>query len=187
MNYWEKNLEQFRAETSFSLWEDIPGYCRTVVADSAIAGRHHIMTVKYGESGHVSYTIVEDGIIHTNFGSELPDELTKGIKSLVETYEQIRNLPNFDPNHCPIMEFKTWRERDYFLQYHRTRNFEPTTFTLDREPKNGEIEVLFVRGATMPEGMTVDTTVVDYYWNSSMGPNSKASEALPLDEEGSFD
>ncbi|MBT5739905.1 hypothetical protein HOI26_02280 [Candidatus Woesearchaeota archaeon] len=175
--------EEFQAETTFSLWEKIKGLHRTVVADSAIEGRHHIMTVKYDKPTHVSYTIVEDAKIHENFGENLPEELSQGIKSLIETYEQVRHLSHFDSNHCPIMEFKTWQGKDYFLQYHRTRDFEPATFRLDREPKNGEIEVLFVRGATSPDGMTVDTTVIDHYWHSG----GKGNGALPLDEEGAFD
>jgi hypothetical protein len=84
----------------------------------------------------------------------LTDDLRDGLLGLIETYEAVRNLPRFDPNHCPIMEFQTSHGKDFFLQYHRTRDFDPVKFELTRQPIDGEIEVPFVRGATPPEGIT---------------------------------
>ena len=111
--------------------------------------------------------------------SVIPDTL---LEEFIETYEEIRHLKNFDPNHCPIMEFMTIGNKNYFLQYHKTRDFEPSTFVLDRPRKKGEKPTWFVRGATSPEGMTVKTTIqYSALWTElSNIPN-------PQDEEGSFD
>ena len=150
-DYLGLDLDRFNSEVSFSFWEFIEGYNRIVVADSAVTGRYHVMTK--GPSA-LSYAIVEDGAVVKEFAYDLPAELTKGLPALIKTYEQVRNLGNFDPNHCPIMEIKTVCDENYFLQYHRTRDFEPTQFKLERELESGEIEAQFVRGATPPEGVT---------------------------------
>ncbi len=176
--YMKKNEEILKAEVSFSLWEKIPGFNRIVVADSAVQDRYHIMTSNSLEFFR-NYTIVENGKIIKQFIAFLPDTLREGINNLLETYEAVRNLDRFDPHHCPIMEFQTWRGRNYFLQYHRTRDFTPTQFTLERETKEDENEVPFVRGATPPEGLHCKVTL--YYANAITG------DFDPNDEDGSYD
>jgi hypothetical protein len=52
------------------------------------------------------------------------------------------------------MEFVTFNGVNYFLQYHLARQFEPSSFVLDRQPESGELEAEFIRGATGPEGIT---------------------------------
>ncbi len=174
--YTKTDEEAFKAEVSFSLWEKIPGFNRTVVADSAIKDRYHIMTVK----GHFrNYVAIEQGKIVLQYANPLSDKAIEDTISLLETYETIRNLERFDPQHCPIMEFQTHHGKHYFLQYHRTRDFAPTTFCLERERQGGEIEVPFVRGATAPEGMISKTTL--YYENMPSG-NLDAEG-----EDGSYD
>ena len=105
-----------------------------------------------------SYVTIENAHVTLMFGY-LPEQQRNGLQQLVDFYEQIRNLDNFDPNHCPIMEFITAGDKNYFLQYHRTRDFSPSEFNLDRDPEKGEFEVPFVRGATPPEGIDCKITV----------------------------
>jgi hypothetical protein len=76
------------------------------------------------------------------------------------------------------MEFKTFSGKDYFLQYHRTRDFLPSGFELNRDPRDGEVEVPFVRGATSEEGGDFKVTV--YY------AGKKLEDVDPEDEDGSF-
>lgn len=164
------DLKEFQDEYSFSVWERLKGYNRTVVADSAVPDRWHIMTTyKGGLEGFASYIVFDNGevlrlldffyndILEDDgsvepFTDRIKGELTDGVTDLVEFYESIRRLDRFDPNHCPIIEIQTIGKRNYFLQYHRTRDFEPADFILDRDPMPGEIEVPFVRGKTPKEG-----------------------------------
>ena len=88
--------------------------------------------------------------------------LAENVEQLIELYERIRSLPNFDENHCPIMEVQTSSDgEDYFLQYHRTHcDFSPPNFVLDRPLEEGEIKANWVRGATSSEGITVETVLI---------------------------
>src|SRR3989344_2761350 len=172
------NQAEFRRQTSFSIWEALPGFNRTVVADSAVEGRYHIMTMSKDWKNRLhSYTLVDNGAEIKDYVNPLPEELRKGLSELIETYEKIRTLGRFDNNHCPIMEFQTFRGKNYFLQYHRTRDFSPAGFTLDRGLQEGEIEIPFVRGATSKEGGVFKVTV---YYSGDLFFN-------PEDEDGSFD
>ena len=170
----------FKEQVSFSVWEHLGGYNRTVVADSAIKGRYHVMTHFRSEEKYLfNYAIVENGELKQEFIVSLPDELKDGLRNLIELYEAVRNLNRIDSNHCPIMEFQTHNGKDYFLQYHRARDFSPSEFILDRNLKEGEIEVPFVRGATSKDGMDCKVTV--YY---------KGQETWNFDtdiEDGSYD
>jgi hypothetical protein len=174
------NEEEFRKQTSFSIWECLEGLNRAVIADSSIPNRYHIMTLPHRDdidNWFCNYAIVDNGELTKDLIMPLPEELKEGLRDLIETYEQIRHLERFDSNNCPIMEFQTYKGKNYFLQYHRTRDFLPVDFILDRDLKEGEIEVPFVRGATSKEGGTFKTTVYyagNWYFN-------------PEDEDGSFD
>ena len=169
---------EFRRQTTFSIWEALNGFNRTIIADSSIAGRHHVMTYYNKKDSYLfNYAIVQDGEIEQEFIKPLPEDLKSGLRSLVETYERVRNLGRFNPSHCPIMEFQTHNGKNYFLQYHRTIDFSPSTFTLERTLQNGEIEVPFVRGATSKSGMDCKVTVYyagEWYFDAK-------------DEDGSFD
>jgi hypothetical protein len=143
--------DDFKDETSFSLWENLGGYNRTVVADSSIPNRWHIMTIDRKNHTINNYSVFdsETGLQeYSNEFWELTDELKASLPSLIETYEAVRDLERFDPNHCPIMEFQTVGDRHYFLQYHRCRDFEEASFYLGRGAGTDEIELPFVRGAT---------------------------------------
>ena len=172
------NKDEFKKDVSFSVWEYLGGLNRTVVADSAIGGIYHIMTNYYKGKGKYlfNYSIVENGKLSKEFVSSLPIELKDVLPNLIESYESVRNLDNFDKNHCPIMEFQTCNGKNYFLQYHRTRDFEPSQFILD---ENGEKEVPFVRGATSKDGMDCKITV--YY------SGSETWNFDPDNEDGSYD
>lgn len=170
--------DEFEQQVSFSIWEELSGLNRTVIADSSIAGRYHVMTLSAEKNNWlINYAIVEDGELAHEFIRPLPEELRKGLRGLIETYEQVRNLGRFDQNHCPIMEFQTHNGKNYFLQYHRARDFSPSEFTLERALQDGEIEVPFVRGATSQDGRDFKVTV---YYNKEWYFN-------PEDEDGSFD
>jgi len=151
---------EFRKQASFSIWENLEGVNRTVIADSSIANRYHIMSYKGEKENFISsYVIVENKKLIKEFVGQLPEDLKKDLNNLIEIYEQVRNLWKFDPNHCPIMEFETIKNKNYFLQYHRTRDFSPSTFTLERDLQKDEIEVPFARGASSKEGEVSKVTV----------------------------
>jgi hypothetical protein len=176
--------EKFKQETSFSIWEKLRGHNRFIVADSAVPGRYHITTDRPGKKGHYSYmynyAVVDNGKITQQHVKPLTRELKKGLENLIQLYESVRNLERFDPNHCPIIEVQTSNGKNYFLQYHRTRDFEPATFVLDRKPRKGEIEAPFVRGATSELGMCCKTTLIH-------AGSLRFDFDIHADEEGSFD
>lgn len=149
----------FREEITFSFWEKLAGYNRTVVADSSIKGRYHITTWTEGNK-IVNGTIFENGEVVSQ-NTALPTELEEGIPELIGLYERIRHLGKFDSNHCPIMEFQTVDGNNYFLQYHRTRDFSPASFELDQEPDKDTIVASFTRGSTKPDGTLIKTIVCD--------------------------
>jgi len=174
--------DKFKQEVSFSFWELLDGYNRKIVADSSIPNRHHIMTSRYmGDDTDIkSYVIVDNGKVTSQHVTALTAELESGVTALIEFYEAIRSMDRFDRNHCPIIEVQTLNGNNYFLQYHRTRDFESAVFTLDRGPSPGEIEMPFVRGATPPEGTVLRTTLA-----YAGQPNPDFDITKP--EDGSFD
>ncbi|MBI2029789.1 hypothetical protein HYT02_05205 [Candidatus Gottesmanbacteria bacterium] len=154
--------EHFLADISYSYWEYIDGYNRTVVADSAIEDRFHVMTNRSNNKQKGDfvdcYCIVENGqIIYKgpSYAREFPEFLQRGVITATDTYQQIANLERFDPKRRPIIEMQGPIENpdiNYFLQYHRGTEFRPSTFTLNRNASKGEIEATFCRGATAEKG-----------------------------------
>ncbi len=188
------NLDEkkFKEEVSFSYWELLKGYERVIIADSAIPRRYHIMTSEsYQEEKPLcNYALVEDGRIIKEFITPLPDELKAGLENLIGLYESVRTLSRFDSNHCPIIEAHTFIGKNYFLQYHRARDFEPAQFTLERALQEGEVEVPFVRGVTAPEGMDCKVTVYyawQYAWGNGRDERNEMILESKKEEEGSFD
>ncbi len=172
------DVDEFRDEISYSYWELLPGFNRSIIADSSIAGRYHLFTAR-GESDGVSlflnYSIIENGQVVSELGMKMPDDMKQILGSIRAFYEKIRRLDRFDPRHCPMVEFQTIESgQNYFLQYHRVRDFEPATFELTRPPEQGEIQADLVRGATPPEGVIVKTA--GFYRNYEL-----------RDEDASFD
>lgn len=173
--------DNLKKETSFSIWEKLQGYNRTVIVDSAIKGRYHIMTFAHEGKFLHNYCVFEHGNMkeYVSKHNILTPQLAQGLQELVGLYEKIRNFDKFDSNHCPIIEFQTAKGKDYFLQYHRARNFKQAEFVQDIKPK-GSVEMEFVRGATSKEGIECKTTL--YYFTGE-----KEEWSLPNSEEGSFD
>jgi len=153
--YYKTKPIKFRKQTSFTAWEHLEGYNRKVIADSSVANRWHILTLGKPGVPLVNYSVFDEkeGLsnFYKNHQSKLNSKLKNSLQTLIETYETIRKLEAFDPLHCPVMKFQTVESKHYFLQYHRTRNFSESTFTLERKPNSDELEVAFVRGATKDE------------------------------------
>lgn len=158
-----QTTERVLDDLSFSFWEYLGGQNRAIIADSAIEERYHIFTFEELDEEedpvYVNYSVIERGKIISCEPIPLKEGMEEEFEEIIEFYERIRGLPNFDANHCPIVEFQTYEGQQYFLQYHRTRDFKPATFTLSRKPELGEIEVDFSRGATPEEGITAETTL----------------------------
>lgn len=169
--------DEFLQGISYSYWERVGGMNRSIVADSAIFGRYHIFTTSAEEENYFhNYYIVDNGEMVFSGPCSMTDELEKELDATIAFYEQIRSAEGFNPSHCPLVEFQSHEGKNYFLQYHRTRDMEPCLWQLDREPEEGEFEAEFVRGATSPEGMELNIAM--YY------PDGK----YPIyDEDGSFD
>jgi len=174
------DLAKFKKDTSFSIWQYIPGLSRAILADSAIDGRYHLLSFNLRDSAR-SYIIFDNGKVNTLFSWKIPTE-EKEVQRLIEDYEKIRRLGRFDSNHCPIMEFQTAEGANYFLQYHRTRDFLPTTFILDREAVAEELAFDLVRGVTESKGLEVKMTVIDADWY-----DDKEETELPASEDSSIE
>lgn len=153
------DVNEFCKGISYSYWEKIGGLNRSIVADSAIPNRYHVFSSE-GYNYH-NYSVVENGQTVLDEAMPMTEELKAGIAEVVAFYEKIRHTDGFDPNHCPLVEFQTHENKNYFLQYHRTRDTEFSTWTLDRGLEEGEFEAEFVRGATLPEGIVLDVAM--YY------------------------
>ncbi len=150
----------FVSELHYSFWECVDGCNVAVIQDSAISERYHVM-VNSKKFSFNDYFIVEGdnipSLTATKYDKKkrIRESFKKNIPLLIKMYEQVRHLDHFDPNHCPIMEFQSRRGEkgweNYFLQYHRTRDFSPSPFKLDRLPE-GYTPAFFCRGFTSPEG-----------------------------------
>ncbi len=187
--------KDFVRQVKYSYWELFGGHNRVVVADNAIPGRYHLFTSCVGDAGRerCNFTLIENGrvlLCQNDKDMDVDEEMTEaggvdkdfifdGAAELIQFYEQVRHLPGFDPEHCPIVECQTVNGLNYFLQAHRSRDVEPAQFDLERAPEEGEVEAIFVRGATPPEGMVVE--VAHYY--PTFGRNFKPVE----DEAGAYE
>lgn len=182
------DVDNFKREVSFSFWEHIPGVRQIVIADSASAEKYHIFSKGKMAKEHISnYTQWQSGRttsrVFLPLNKRLPKQLQDNLSSLIATYEKVRNLPHFDGNHCPLMEFVAHEGRAYFVQYHRVRDFKAAGFSLD--VCEAQCTADAVRGCTPPEGYTVDVTLA-YAADSSIKIR-KSTWTLPPFEEGSFD
>lgn len=177
------NSEDFGKEVSLSFWEHLQGFNSHIITDSAVKERYHITTtgIDSKEGFFFNYVLINKGSVVRNLVQPLPNELMNNLGNLVEIYETVRNLERFDPNHCPIMEFQVSNGKNYFLQYHKTRDFKETTFKLERPVEEGETEAQFVRGATPPEGTTCNALV---YYSASY---TKLWDKIIQTDEASFD
>lgn len=195
---------EFIDQFSFSWWQYVPGINMTITADSAIKGRYHITTAEGHEENNLlryyALIIIENNRVVQYFYDslrELPGQslqILNNLDKLIRIYEQIRSLPKFDPKHCPTMEFqakiKGERVDLYFLQYHRTREFDASDFELDEHSPIGTVEFRDVRGKTPKGG--IDCRVVIAY-AAEHGPKEKETFApgkwswyIPEQNEGAI-
>jgi hypothetical protein len=173
--------QDFLRDVSYSYWKLLGSWNRSVIADNAIPERYHIFTTDVETPAHnraCNYTIVEDGKVKASdgYGMDL-DLIQRGAAELIGFYESVRQLPFFDPSHCPMIECQFVNGVHYFLQYHKVRDAEPASFELTRPAEEGEVEASFVRGATPPEGLLVGAAF--YYPRNNW--------VLSESEEASFD
>lgn len=173
----------FGSQLWYSYREMIDWYNRSMVEDNAVPGRYHIFTTKNTPSGeYLNYSIIEpSGEVTNLWPHTLVDELKPQTENDVAFYEQVRSLPIFDQNHCPIIEYQTSENENYFLQTHRTRDKNPSTFQL--EPKNNPtiLNALFCRWATPPEWVILNAEV--YCENHFIKPIL----VVPKKEDAAFD
>ncbi len=172
--------EEFLKGLSFSCFELLDGFNRSIIGDSAIKGRYHIITKQghndistypltrkegYAPSHHAdfrNYLIIEDGKIILEMGASLPDDLRAHLPNTIEMYNNFRTQNRFDPVHMPIIEAQTVQTKngleDMFLQYKRNRDFEEVDFTLPRDSAS-EFKALYLRGSTGKEGIFAEIHV----------------------------
>lgn len=171
------DVDEFYKGISYSYWEKIGGLNRSIIADSAVIGRYHILSKNTDGACFHNYCIVDSGQIVFDKPNPLTGELKNGLEEVIAFYERIRNAEGFNPAHCPLIEFQTHEARNYFLQYHRTRDMDPCAWRLKRGLEENEFKAAFVRGATPPEGIILDVTM--YY--------PRGGYTVQDAEDGSFD
>ena len=168
--------EQYFNKLSYSYWELLEWLNRSIVADSAIVWRYHIFTTSSEAwfNKYHNYTVYDNGKLFIDWPNKITSELWVNLENTIEMYEKIRHFPKFNPTHCPIVEFQTVHNNNYFLQYHRTRDQDVATFTLSWKSNQNQIEIPFVRGKTNEQW--------DVYkiWVQPM-PTSNTLSSLALD------
>ncbi|HLC53111.1 MAG TPA: hypothetical protein VJK03_01075 [Candidatus Nanoarchaeia archaeon] len=172
-DYLRIDINQFKTQISYSFWEKISGSNLKVVADSAIRDRWHVTSYER-PMGPVAYGVCDKNGEASFSVGKFPENLE--FENLISAYEKIRSLARFDRKNCPLMEFQHCEGRDYFLQYMRTAEFSEASFRIARKPQDEEVEALFVRGVTPPEGFRLRVNM--YYpseWNEDL--NSFSDEA----------
>ena len=172
--------DEFWKHASFSYWKDLDGYNLTITADSAIAGRYHVSVRSHSFCG---YLIFEGGKA-TYQSANAPTEIIKNGRAMAEFYEEVRNLPKFDPNICPSIEAQLCNNTLWFLQYLRGQPFSQAAFRLERPPGKNELVAKFVRGATVPGG---ELYVVKLYEKRQQPRLLPSPYAYPDKVDGAFD
>ena len=158
---------EYTQDNSFSVFEFVPGLNITVVADTAKPERWHVHSASGGTIFEIEDygATLDNGKIHFKAGT--PDHLTDTqVRALVEAYEQIRHLERFNADHCPIMEMQLSDKGDiYFLQYHRTRDYESAQSELNPDhfkAEDGWIQAEEVRGELPPQQLALTKVYPQY-------------------------
>jgi hypothetical protein len=177
-------------KASYSFWEYINGTNVAVVADTAVDDRYHVLASSPKQKGRLSYRgwqiANERGVSVAGKADDtkLTSEMTA---RLVHVYEQIRNLPRFASEHCPIMEFQLDDDNQiWFLQYLRTRDFQAATDSLnpsDFSQAEGWKQINCVRGA-LPVPASMKTTL---WYPRHYGTQQGIVSSLPQSEDASTD
>ncbi len=163
--YLKKDMDNKLDNLSFSYWEQIPWYNRSVIIDKNIENRFHVFTKETNPKDYKmaieNYTILENGKVVMSEWSVLPNSMIDAMTSLIEGYQEVTCLERFSNNHAPVLEYQTTPQGEhYFLQYHRSSDKHiKNKFQLDRPLKEYEIETIFSRGITNPEWEIFDITI----------------------------
>lgn len=163
--------DSFMQDISYSYWEYIDGYNRTIVGDNSVPGRYHVFTLRNERNTTRinKYCIIENGrILYIGpYGMKgFTRPFRAGALDAIRLYEEVAQLDRFSRDNRPIMEMQAPLgnpEANVFLQYHRGVDIQPATFTLERPREAGEIEAVYCRGATRPEGETLHLHFPGYY------------------------
>ena len=170
------NHDDFLENLTFSYWKYIRWYNRSIIADSSIKWRYHIITNWWENRYYRNYTIFDNGKILENEVSELEPLLKNNLDADIMLYEKIRALPDFDLKNAPIMELQTdFTWKSHFLQTHRWRDFWFSNFILDRPKEDWELEAEFVRWSTSPEWIEANVTMTYNYWWFELDQNEEWS------------
>jgi hypothetical protein len=150
------DFQAFLSDVHASFWQFIEGIKVTIVADSAVPKRYHIL----GSGVYPAYAMVDNGKIHknSNFNIILPH-----ISSLISFYNHEQDVFCDGNKHCPIIEAKVTEKGIYHLQLHLGLDFSPAVFKVDWRLRKGEIRVPFVRGCT--ESADYATRTISLYSN----------------------
>lgn len=173
------NPEDFNRDISYSYWEGLPGVNWSIAADPAVRDRYHLFAAEFEPSNGLMpvalgpvYRVVEKGNVVAGEAEVIElcgdnpyllplKEFARGdinvLRKLIEFYENVRAV--FDPDHCFLMEAQQGlgdnRDRFRFLQLLMLHDFAEPEFALDLPLQKGEMEAVYVRGATPPEGVDV--------------------------------
>lgn len=149
--------DAYAKQASVSYWKYIHGINTKVVADNAIDGRYHIFGSYDGKHQSAQFGAIVEGdsfiVNSTSSDPNNPQMFKEHYSRLIERYEEVRRLPKFSLNHCPIMELQVSEDDNeiYFLQYHRGRDFTKGAKHLDPldfDKREGWVQAETVRGLT---------------------------------------
>lgn len=185
----KRSIDQLMAESGFSFWEYIPGMNVSVIADDTIDNQYHIFAHKEENRRSVhGWRIANEGGEPIGLSSDNGVLDPDTVRTVIETYEAVRNLPAFASGHCPMMELQIDASGNpWFLQTHRTRDFEAATNQLDLSDfpeSQGWQPAELVRGA-LAEPKTLQMAI----WYPKGDGDGKAWNpvALPDHEDASSD
>lgn len=160
-----ENQEEFFRGFNFTFWETIQGINGTMWADPVIPNKYHFVQFNFEDgNAFIHYTRLNTftGVSKSNGSSgRLEDKIPGGadtLRKLIDSYEEIRSMSQFNGNHCYEMEYQIDSSgNQWFLQWRRMRDFTPTDFKLERGAEKGEVEGSFAIGKTGEEGYVLKT------------------------------
>jgi hypothetical protein len=181
-----RNKEEILDRFNFTIGEHIPGINGTMWADPVIPYKYHFLQNSNKEGNvFIKYTRlnISTGEAESNGTSgKLEDKLPGGmdtLRKLIDSYEEIRDLDQFNANHCYEMEYQIDpKGNNWFLQWRRMRDFTPTDFKLKRKLEAGEIEGSFAVGKTEENGYILKTQ--DPGCDEAISPDVEAITTMTL-------
>lgn len=160
-----QDKEEFFRGFNFTFWEIIQGVNGTMWADPVIPNKYHFVQFNFEDGNafiHYTRLNTSTGVSESNGSSgRLEDKIPGGadtLRKLIDSYEEIRGMSQFNGNHCYEMEYQLGSSGNlWFLQWRRMRDFSPTDFKLERGAEEGEVEGSFAIGKTSGEGFVLKT------------------------------